>query len=191
MLEMHGTVTAELQSICLVDDPASDPAYPDVEPGAEDVDDYLPPPDPPEGFDLLTAAPGVVTVTTGAMRGKVNLTIRVLDNKPSALAPGIWDTVEEIGFRALSGYTMPASGEYYPFSAAGSGVFQSSVTAKGTGFYRVRAHERNRKLTLGIHREDHEPATEETYLLEIWATEDEDEDEGRRRLRGPYPTLLR
>lgn len=115
MLEMRGTVTAVYRSICLVDDPASDAAYPDVEVGAEDVDDYLPPPDPPEGFDLLTAAPGVVTVTTGAIRGQVDLTIRVLDDEPSALAPGIWDAVEEIGFRALSGYTMPASGEYYPF----------------------------------------------------------------------------
>lgn len=189
MLEMHGTVTAVYRSICLVDDPASDPVYPDVESVSEDVDDYLPPPDPPEGFDLLTAAPGVVTVTTGAMRGKVNLTIRVLDDKPSALAPGIWDTVEEIGFRGLSGYTMPASGEYYPFSADGSGVFPSSVTSKGPGFYRVRAYERNRKLTLGVHREDHEPATEETYLLEVWATDDKDED--RRRLRGQHPTLMR
>ena len=189
MLEMRGTVTAVYRSICLVDDPASDAAYPDVEVGAEDVDDYLPPPDPPEGFDLLTAAPGVVTVTTGAIRGQVDLTIRVLDDEPSALAPGIWDAVEEIGFRALSGYTMPASGEYYPFSADGSGVFPSSVTAKGPGFYRVRAYERNRKLTMEVNREDNEPAAVETYLLEIWATDVEDED--RRRLQGPHPTLLR
>ena len=189
MLEMRGTVTAVYMSICLADDPASDAAYPDVEVGAEDVDDYLPPPDPPEGFDLLTAAPGVVTVTTGAIRGQVDLTIRVLDDEPSALAPGIWDAVEEIGFRALSGYTMPASGEYYPFSADGSGVFPSSVTAKGPGFYRVRAYERNRKLTMEVNREDNEPAAVEAYLLEIWATDVEDED--RRRLRGPHPTLLR
>lgn len=189
MLEMHGTVTAVYRSICLVDDTASDPEYPDVEVGAEDVDDYLPPPDPPEGFDLLTAAPGVVTVTTGAIRGKVDLTIRVLDDEPSALAPGIWDTVEEIGFRALSKYTMPASGEYYPFSADGSGTFPSSVTAKGPGFYRVRAYERNRKLTMDVIRENDDLPTQETYLLEVWATDVE--DEGRRRLRGPHPTLLR
>lgn len=189
MLEMHGTVTAVYRSICLVDDPASDPEYPDVEVGAEDVDDYLPPPDPPEGFDLLIAAPGVVTVTTGAIRGKVDLTIRVLDDEPSVLAPGIWDTVEEIGFRALSKYTMPASGEYYPFSADGSGMFPSSVTAKGPGFYRVRAYERNRKLTMDVIRENDDLPTQETYLLEVWATDVE--DEGRRRLRGPHPTLLR
>lgn len=146
------------------------------------------PADPPEGFDLLTAAPGVVTVTTGAIRGRVDLTIRVLDEGPSALAPGIWDTVEEIGFRALSAYTMPACGEYYPFSADGTGMFPSSVTAKGPGFYRVRAYERDRKLTMVL-REDHEPATEETYLLEIWATDVQDED--RRRLQRPHPTLLR
>jgi len=47
----------------------ADPAYPDVE-STEDVDDYLPPPDPPEGFDFLTAAPGIATVTTGVMRGR-------------------------------------------------------------------------------------------------------------------------
>ncbi|WP_338891950.1 hypothetical protein [Rhodococcus sovatensis] len=89
-----------------------------------------------------------MTVTTGAIRGKVDLTIRVLDDEPSALAPGIWDTIEEIGFRALSAYTMPASGEYSPFSAGGSGVLASSVTAKGLGFYRVRAYERIRKLSI-------------------------------------------
>jgi hypothetical protein len=188
MLEMHGTVTAVYRSICLVDDPASDPAYPNVEPGAEDVDDYLPPPAPPEGFDLLTGAPGIVTVRTGAIRGRVDLTIRVLDDEPSQLAPGIWDTVEEIGFRALSAYTMPASGEYYPFSADGSGMFPSSVTPDGPGFYRVRAYERNRKLTMEVVRENDDLDTEETYLLEVWATDIEDEDP--RRLRGPRPTVL-
>ncbi len=187
MLEMQGVVTAEFRSICLVDDPRAHPDYPEVEP-EEDVDDYLPPPDPPEGFDLLTAAPGVVTVTTGVMRGQVGLTIRVLDGEPSQLAPGDWDAIEEIGFRALSSYTRAASGEYYPYAADGPGPFTQSVTPDGPGFYRVRAYESNRSLALGESREDGDPATEERYLLEVWPSTTGDVD--RRRLKGPHPPML-
>ncbi|MCQ4120018.1 hypothetical protein [Rhodococcus tibetensis] len=100
MDEMSGWVMAEFRSICLIDDSQADPAYPGVT-SAEDVDDYLPPPDPPEGFDLLAAAPGVVTVVTTVMRGRVHLTVQVLVSEPIELAFGNWETVE-IGFRALS-----------------------------------------------------------------------------------------
>lgn len=187
MTDMQGWVTAEFRSLCLVDDPQADPTYPHVD-STEDVDDYLPPPDPPNGFDLLTAAPGIVTVTTGVMRGKVDLTIRVLDSEPSDLASGDWDTIEEIGFRALSAFTRAASGEYYPFAAEGLGPFQASVTPGGPGWYRVRAYESNRRASLGEHRDDGDPPTEERYLLEVWASDIEDED--RRRMRGPQPTML-
>ncbi|MBT2263484.1 hypothetical protein [Rhodococcus erythropolis] len=184
MDEMSGWVMAEYRSICLLDDP---PADLDV-PSAEDVDDYLPPPDAPEGFDLVTAAPGVVTVSTGVMRGKVHLTVHVLDSEPRELAAGDWETVEEIGFRALSAYTHAAAGNYYPFAATSPGAFERSATPAGAGFYRVRAHELNRGKNLGEHRDDNDPPTEEQFLLQVWPTPTEDED--RRRLVGREPPLM-
>lgn len=187
MDEMSGWVMAYYQSICLIDDPSADPAYPNVT-SAEDVEDYLPPPDAPPGFDLITAAPGIVTVTTGVMRGSVHLTIRVLDSEPTELASGDWDTVEEITFRALSVYTRAAEGTYNPFSGEGPSPFDRSVTSGGAGFYRVRAYEVNRVRALGEHREDSDPPTEERYLLEVWPSSTEEED--RRRLVGPQPTVF-
>ncbi|WP_125458721.1 hypothetical protein [Rhodococcus sp. 1168] len=184
---MSDWVMAEYRSLCLVDDPPTDAAYPEGT-ADEDVDDYLPPPDPPEGFDLLTAAPGIVTITTGAMRGRVHLTIQLRDDEPQELAPGKWDTVEEIGFRALSAHTRAASGEYYPFAAAESRSFAASVTPQGPGFYRVRAYETNRALTSGEHRDEADLPTEEKYLIQIWPLLAE--NAVRQRLLGPQPTLL-
>ncbi|WP_092808113.1 hypothetical protein [Rhodococcus globerulus] len=184
MDEMRGWVMAEYRSICLVDDP---PVGLDVT-SAEDVDDYLPPPDSPEGFDLVIAAPGIVTVTTGVMRGRVHLTVQVLDSEPRDLATGNWETVEEIGFRALSAYTRAAAGTYYPFVASSPGTFEESVTPTGAGFYRVRAHEVNRGSALGEHRDDGDPPTEERFLLQVWPTGTENED--HRRITGREPPLL-
>ncbi|MBT2276202.1 hypothetical protein [Rhodococcus qingshengii] len=184
MDEMSGWVMAEYRSICLLDDP---PADLDV-PSAEDVDDYLPPPDAPDGFDLVTAAPGIVTVNTGVMRGRVHLTVHVLDSEPRELAAGDWDTIEEITFRALSAYTHAAAGDYYPFAARTPGMFERSVTPAGAGFYRVRAHEVHRVKAFGEHLDDDDPPTAERFLIQLWPTTVEDDN--LRRIKGRTPPLM-
>ncbi|MGB6051049.1 MAG: hypothetical protein WBG14_09340, partial [Rhodococcus sp. (in: high G+C Gram-positive bacteria)] len=121
--------------------------------------------------------------------GQVGISVRALESEPSQLHSGDWDTIEEISFRALSAFTRVASGEYYPFASEGAGLFQSSVTPSGPGFYRVRAYERNRRLAVGEHRDANDPPTQEIYVIEVWPTNTEDED--RRRLKGPQSTMLR
>ncbi len=177
---------SEFRSLCLIDDPSMDA---DDGSSGEDVDDYLPPPDAPDGYDLITAAPGIVTVTTGVMTGRVQMIVHVLDAEPAGLAEGDWDTIEEIGFRALSASTRAASGQYYPFAADGDDTFSQSVTPAGAGHYRVRAYEVNRHRALGEHFEETDDPTDEHYLVEVWPQATT--DESLRRIVGTDPPLLR
>jgi len=186
VLEVGDWLLVEFRSFCLIDDPSAGTDQPEGAP-VEDVEDYLPPPDPPEGHDLLTAAPGIVAITTGVFRGMVHVTFRVSDTSPATVDTEEWDTVEELGFRALSESTRIASGEFVPVVGA-RGAFTDTLTADGAGNYGVRAYERGRHLALGQSRSEDDDYTRERYLVEIWPTGERLLP--RRRIKGQAPPLL-
>ncbi len=113
--------------MCLLDDPEIEPGYWSDSAG-ETVEDHQPPSDPGDGFDLLAAVPGCVAVTTGVGRGVVHVTVQQLDTPPGGAIDSEWETAEEVTFRALSGYTRAASGEFFPYAMMSPASFTESVT---------------------------------------------------------------
>lgn len=115
---------------------------------------------------LLRSLPVGALLYTGISVGSVRLAAEISDTKPDYSEIADWDDVVEVSVRSEYGQLCVDSYEDGP--VAGLPILSS----QGSGWYRVRAHARNRDQNYDS--VNHDGA--ETYLLMSWPEESEASD---------------